>query len=349
MNYPFSLDKSAKKHRCPECNKKRFVRYTDNSTGMLTEDIYGRCDREESCGHHLKPPTNTLVFPNWNINTPLKTNKKVHYLPVNIAQPTLGLKHSNNLVDFLLNNFDKEETTNVLNEYQVGTSKKWKGATIFWQIDMYGKIRSGKIIDYNKLTGKRIKDPFPRISWVHNSLEKLNKLPVNFELKQCLFGEHLITEKAHSNKIVAIVESEKTALIMAINYPDYLWLACGSVNGIKPTLLNSIKNKRVALFPDKECYSNWKEKAIQLNSNGYNLLVSELIEELNIKKGLDLADLFDSTPIIDTEIDITNSTVAIASNNTVATVKTIYDTNGNPINVSPALQYFIDKFQLENE
>jgi len=48
---------------------------------------------------------------------------------------------------------------------------------------------------------------------VHSILE----IP-KYNLKQCLFGLHLLNENL---KQVAIVESEKTALIMSIEFPNY--------------------------------------------------------------------------------------------------------------------------------
>ena len=52
--------------------------------------------------------------------------------------------------------------------------------------------------------GKRLKskDGKPLINWVHSALE----IP-KFNLKQCLFGLHLLNDNV---KQVAIVESEKT-------------------------------------------------------------------------------------------------------------------------------------------
>ena len=341
MNYKYSLDKSSKKYICPDCGKKRFVRYIDNSTNLLTSLEFGRCDRYQSCGYHMKPELNIHIESHHLHKTPLKPSKSIHFLPTKTVIPTLGLQHSNNLVDFLFRQYENGKTKEILRDYKVGTSKKWNGATIFWQIDSNQKIRSGKIIHYNPENGKRIKEPFPRISWVHKEIEKLNKLPKDYELKQCLFGEHLLTKPSYSNKIVAIVESEKTAMIMAINYPKYLWLSCGSLNGIKTTLFTPIKNKRVVLFPDKECFDLWTEKATTLNKDGFNIQVSSLIEGLNIKKGLDLADLF--TPSIDNTHE--NNT----SNNEVVKEKTIYDTNGNQVKLTPELKYLIVKLGLENE
>ena len=106
----------------------------------------------------------------------------------------------------------------VFSLYHVGTSKHWLGASIFWQIDILGRIRAGKIMLYNKETGKRIKKPFPHITWLH----KLIRLK-DHELNQCLFGEHLLQQ--FPEKQIAIVESEKTAILAAAYLPKFNWLA----------------------------------------------------------------------------------------------------------------------------
>ena len=66
---------------------------------------------------------------------------------------------------------------------------------------------------YNPSTGKRIKDEtIPgRINWLHTTLKRRHQLPKDWQLTQCLFGEHLLPQ--HPNKTVALVESDKTAII----------------------------------------------------------------------------------------------------------------------------------------
>jgi hypothetical protein len=72
----------------------------------------------------------------------------------------------------------------------------------------------------NPTTGKRIKEPFNHINWA----QKVLKEP-EYELKQCFFGEQLIDK----SKPVAIVESEKTAVIASGYLPQFIWLAAGSI------------------------------------------------------------------------------------------------------------------------
>lgn len=44
------------RHRCPKCGADhKFVRYIDTATGQYIAEDCGRCDREDSCGYHLKP------------------------------------------------------------------------------------------------------------------------------------------------------------------------------------------------------------------------------------------------------------------------------------------------------
>ena len=76
---------------------------------------------------------------------------------------------------------------------------------------------------YNAHSGKRVKEPFSHITWAHKVLNLHN-----FSLKQCFFGEHLLNEY----KPIAIVESEKTAIIASAYIPKFNWIAVGSLNNL---------------------------------------------------------------------------------------------------------------------
>ena len=100
-------------------------------------------------------------------------------------------------------------------QFYIGTSKRWPGATIFWQIDLAGRIRTGKIMLYNPQSGKRVKTPYNHIDWVHKQLKQGHFAP-------CLFGLHQL-RGAPKDQVVGLVESEKTAVIASGYLPAWLW------------------------------------------------------------------------------------------------------------------------------
>jgi hypothetical protein len=173
---------------------------------------------------------------------------------------------------------------NILREYRVGYYRKWGDDVLFWQLDFNGKVRTGKIMAY-QLNGERKKSG-PAITWVHSELEM-----TNHNLEQCLFGEHLLFKRPLQK--VAIVESEKTALIAAFFYPNVIWLATGGKGNMKirPELKKVLKSRKVVLYPDAGEYDFWLQK-----SEGFGFDINEKIEKLfllgKVIKGFDLADYF---------------------------------------------------------
>jgi hypothetical protein len=190
-----------------------------------------------------------------------------------------------NLTEFLLTKFSKEEVFTVIQKFFItGTNHFWKNANAFFQIDEKGQIRGCKIMLFDKNTGRRIKKPYNHINWLHIAI----KAP-NFILNQCLFGLHQIIEDYQ--KIIVIVESERTAIIMSILLPDYIWLATGSCGNFNLKMLNPIKNRSIIAYPDKGEYNNWLNKSKELNAMGFKIAVSDLIENSDYPKGTDLADI----------------------------------------------------------
>ena len=289
MAYRYELDPSSKKYPCPRCEMKRFVRYIDKKNNQLAPSIYGKCDRADSCKYSVYPKgDNTVYIPIYKQET-----KKVynHFLPNSLIAPTLKRYETNNFILFLKSKFSESQVQDVIEQYKIGSANRFDGATLFWLIDINNKLRTGKIMLFTKKTGKRERKPKVKIDWVNSLLKRQNKLSNNFKLKQCLFGEHLLMQLDNCNKTIAIAESEKTAIIMSIIYPKYVWLACGSKGGIKLSLLLPIKNREIILYPDKSCFEDWKKKAIELNTFGFNIATSKLLEGLDLEEGADLVDL----------------------------------------------------------
>lgn len=281
-NYKYSLDKTSRKFTCPNCNKKSFVKYINIETNLYLDATIGRCDREGKCGYFKKPSGNTISkICNTNCNTAVLQNT---YHNQNLLQLYNNSKQESNFTSYLHKHFNREVVLRVVKKYHIGTTNYWYGATIFWQIDNLNRIRGGKIMQYNSITGKRIKAPFNHVSWIHKQL-KLN----DFVLQQCLFGLHLVTSN-YEDRTICLVESEKTAIIMAIVIPNYTWLATGSKNGFKRGSLEPIKKYRIIAYPDKTEYTNWNQTSQLLNKSGYQIECSAFLENLDIDNGADLVD-----------------------------------------------------------
>jgi len=264
---------------CPQCEQKNiFTRYIDIETGQYLNNDVGRCNREENCGYHYKP---NEYFKENNISKPETTIKRIEKRPepqasfIPLSETNNNYK-SNHLYTFLINQFDKQRVNEVMKLYNIGSSNKWHKSTVFYQFDKYKKCRTGKIMQYNPNTGKRIKEPYNRISWIHTTYKAFN-------LKQCLFGEHLINY--FDNTPIGIVESEKTALIMAIEQPEFIWLATGGLSNLSKAKLTGLGFRKIVLFPDSGCALKWKEKV----KENAKIVVSEEFEKH--PKGTDLADI----------------------------------------------------------
>lgn len=279
--YKYSLDKSSKKFNCPSCNKKRYVRYVDINSNNYLDYNFGRCDRESSCGYHFSPSGNTIV------SHTLVVPKEIQ--PTFMNDDLLGAygkDYNNNcFIKYLKMHFTVKEIKSAIRRYFLGTSHHWQGATVFWQIDQFMNIRTGKIMLYNKENGKRVKEPYSHITWIHSLLKK-----DNFVLQQCLFGIHNLCDYK-TDDLICIVESEKTAVIMSMLYPEYLWLATGSKSNLKYELIKPLKNYNIVLLPDKLEFEDWNTKAMFFGRNGFSVTCNSLLNQLRVSSGSDLADI----------------------------------------------------------
>lgn len=209
------------------------------------------------------------------------------YHSLELVEKSFLAQTQNNFIDFLKTIFTENEVKIAVQNYLIGSSKHYKGAVVFWQIDQFENVRAGKIMQYNSTTGKRTKtaDGKSLMNWTHSVL-KLK----DFNLKQCLFGLHLLNK--NQNQTIAIVESEKTAVEMSVFVPDYTWLATGSKSGFKFDYLKPIIEYEIIAFPDKGEFEYWNKKATELNKIGFKISVSKLIENTKFPIGTDLADIY---------------------------------------------------------
>lgn len=300
MSFRFILEKysgNGNRYACPQCEKpKSFVKYIDTESNDYVSSEVGRCNRESKCGYHyppkeffrnnpqIKEPKNVVIA------RAEKTVKiKFDTVSEEIFQSTLCDYDKNQFVIFLLNIFGREKTEQAIKTYLIGTWNEMK--TVFWQIDSEISMRTGKIILYNSENGKRDKIQSPY--WVHSELKRKKEVSQEFILKQCLFGEHLLNEDL--NKPIAIVESEKTAIIASICVPDLLWMATGGCGNLNLNSLRKIKNRQTILFPDSSKFELWSKKMDEANKLfNSDLKISNLLElkltDTQKREDYDIAD-----------------------------------------------------------
>lgn len=296
--FKYTLEKykgTKSRFNCPNCNgKKTFTRYIDTETNEYLGDNVGRCNKLDNCNYHFKPKqffdNNKHLQPDYKPQQwkPKPPPKQIFTIPIEQLNATLTNYDNNNFALILLQLFGYSDAVKLLKHYEIGTSKKWGGATIFWQIDAFGIVRTGKVMLYNKETYKRVKQPYDHISWVHKGLINED----THELKQSFFGEHLINQ--FKSKPIAIVESEKTAIICTHFMPQFNWLGAGNINGLSIDKFKVLRGRKVILFPDlNKATEIWTQKANEFK-NIAEVSISNYLESIatNEQKanGLDLAD-----------------------------------------------------------
>lgn len=186
----------------------------------------------------------------------------------------------------------------VLMDYHVGHGKK--GHTIFWQLDEGGHVRTGKMMKY-RTDGHRDKQSSWSFDWVHSVLERgTPKLDDHGQIMRdehgdviydtdayrflydnekqeariTFFGMHLTQAAMYRHATIKLVESEKTAILMAIAYGNSasdLWMACGGLEMLTRERLKPLidQGRRIILYPDRDGIDKWRKK---VDSIGYDRL-----------------------------------------------------------------------------
>lgn len=319
VEYRYIFEKGSKKHHCPNCNKKRFVRYIDNSTGDYLPEQYGRCDRESKCGYHLNPYKDGYSQMIWEQETQgqgftalrrphrvpkPKPPQKPVYFDFETFRQTLEPDRykQNQFIQNLLRSvpfpFEVNDVTKVVEQYRLGTIANGyrKGAVTFPFIDKDHNVRTIQVKQFdevNHTTGtdflhsmiekhqKRNKEPLPE--W----LEAYSK---NHKKVSCLFGEHLLNKYPHNP--IALVEAPKTAIYgtLYFGFPEQpknlLWMAVFNLSSLNVDKCKALQGRSVYLFPDLSkdgtAFKLWSDKAKEMGRqlSGTYFEVSNLLEQL---------------------------------------------------------------------
>lgn len=228
----------------------------------------------------------------------IKAKEAPIFIPNEVFIGSLGSYENNSFAQYLIKLFGNDKAMELIERFHIGTSKYWNGATVFWLLDEKKRVGGGQVILFDE-NGKTVKNPFRHNTWIHRAIIKSyqnrnqslpkwlskydqregNKFPFPFGLPQL---------ENESTKPIAIVEAAKTAIIATAYFPQYLWLAVGSLTYLNKERLSYLKDRQITLFPDNGAFHQWSKDANRLE--GYaDFIVSDLLERKG-EAGKDIAD-----------------------------------------------------------
>lgn len=255
---------------CPSCGRKhRFSPYVDNLTGEIIDSECGRCDRINNCGYHLPPREFFRQYPEMRdtkgkaIEHVIREEPKPRlYLPHNVIN-LYSTPHSQSRLGRWLEKVapSADALAKATEEYRL-TATTTQG-TIFWYIDEKGQFCQGKIMWY-KPDGHRNRI----VSTISSDLAKQGKFPPNALMQRCLYGAHLLGK--YPEKVVALVEGEKTAVVMSMLKPDFVWLATGGCENLNKDITLPLVSRKVVIIPDSGCLEKWRKKMLETNGINYS-------------------------------------------------------------------------------
>ena len=203
----------------------------------------------------------------------------------------------------------EEQMQRAADRYHLGRSRD--GGVIFWQIDQEGHTRDGKIMFYRD-DCHRDKSLHP--DWTSVRMKAHYGYGGDLPVDRCLFGLHLLEthpqplpvmegsgysqgkdsadkhftplhyrEGLGGGSPIAIVESEKTAVIMSEVYPQYVWMAAGGLSVLNAEKLRPLSDRHVILFPDTDpdgkTFAHWQQVAREASRHTlFPVYVSPLLE-----------------------------------------------------------------------
>lgn len=304
--YRYKFEKGSRKHFCPACNKKRFVRYIDTKTGEYLPERYGRCDRESKCNYHLNPYADGYAKMIWEREqkvtevTKVTVPKQKYFFTQPKPQPepepiffdfdtfkqTLQGYEKNVFIQNLLCRvpfpFEADEVTKIIQLYRLGTVANGyrSGAITFPFIDTKNNVRAIQVKQFDETNHTTGTD------FLHSIIEKhhtRNNKPLPEWLEAytkqekritCLFGEHLLSR--YPNNPIALVEAPKTAVYGTLYFglpetPESLiWLAVYNKSSFSFDKLKALKGRFVYVFPDLSkdgnTFREWETKAKEYES-----------------------------------------------------------------------------------
>lgn len=220
------------------------------------------------------------------------------YLPMKRIESSARIADRSNLFHYLSNRFPShvEAIRNVFWDYRVGCSQYYNlngcsACSTFPMIDEYGNCHRLKIIPFPLDSHHRIKSHDKR----RDITQRCGK-----GTRLTYFGSHLLSK--YPNKPLAVVESEKTAIVGQIFFDQFLWIATGGKGNLKPHHASFMKGRILNLFPDVDGLVDdnkgvsWVKRADELRADGHTVLIADsLLRQCDPNGKDDICDIILST------------------------------------------------------
>ena len=177
----------------------------------------------------------------------------------NFIEPTIIKRlqgQRNTFIDFLLTLFEQPKVAAAVERYFIGGDSQCR--TIFPNIDTEGRCVGGAVIPY-LVNGHR--DKSKGASNIHAELRRKDKTHPT-QADQVLFGSHLL--RHYPTASVGVVESQKSAVILSIIYPEIVWVATAGMTNFNARLLFPIYDRNVVAYPDVNGVKVWTDRAKDL-------------------------------------------------------------------------------------
>lgn len=217
-----------------------------------------------------------------------------------LMQKSLCHYEHNNLVQFLNRRLGEGTMTRLMDNYQIGTSKRWTGANAFWYLDQHGHPIDARVTCYDAETGQQ--NDKSQSEWLSSLIGQQNPA---VEKSVRFYGLHLLNGQPRSP--IGLVEEEKTAIVCSHFLSQYVWLSVSSFEESfwKGNDMDFLIHRKVVLFPSLNSYCKMKKIAEVLKAKGVMVVVSEYLEqhadEPDRRQGMSIADFLLKKVLLDLE------------------------------------------------
>ena len=146
-----------------------------------------------------------------------------------------------------------EDMHQACDRYCLGKTKT--GTPIYWMIDDLLRPLDAHIGD----------------NWISNLLKRREPLIANWHVEHCLFGLHLLAgnlngarhncdiAKPKASNVtggpdlsvspISVVESEASAMVLSVLFPELIWMAYATTSHLTPDLFAPLEGRSVTIYP----------------------------------------------------------------------------------------------------